>query len=330
MRKLFYVILVLALAWMFSGCGDTVTNTDTVVVDKEDLNPPLGLVSVTGDGEVALMWYGSNWEDDFRDGNAIESDAGYRILMSTVAPVKGDIDTSLSTNFTVYNATPITASTGEGVYYHTIEGLNNGTDYWFAVRTIVKADPSDVTEGKVSYPSNIVKDIPRPENPSITLANGGATNGYNFGATVAMQAPGSGANYQDASGCDLIIEGVSNLSGRLYFSVTNVPDDGETNQPYGIQDLGYMGGLSALPGSVHWDLADVAPSTGYNGRGHSLQAIPTHVYAICFANSATSTDNYYAKIYVSNVTITADGPPASGTVAFISAHQTVEGEEEYK
>jgi len=328
MRKLFYVILVLALAWMFSGCG-TESTTGTTVVDKDDLNPPLGLVSVTGDGEVALMWYGSNWEGDFRDGNNIEDNAGYRILMSTVAPTKADLDTSLSDNFTVYNADPCTTSTGEGVFYHTIEGLDNGTDYWFAVRTIVKADPSDVTEGKVSYPSNIVRDVPRPENPSITLANGSATNGYNFGDTAAMQAPGSGANYQDASGCDLIIEGVSNLAGRLYFSVTNVADDGETNQPYGIQDLGYMGGLSALPGSVHWDLADVAPSGGYNGRGHSLQAIPTHVYAICFANSATSNDKYYAKIYVSNVTITTDDPVV-GTVAFISAHQTVEGENEYK
>jgi hypothetical protein len=125
MRTLITIFAAAMILMMIAACEETVTQKE--IVEKSELNPPLGLRSITGDTQVTLRWYSSNYEDDF---------GGYLIYQATgnyerIAPE------TMPSAFTVADTVKVDLD-GSPPTVHTILGLENG------------------------YPSNIVTDTPRP------------------------------------------------------------------------------------------------------------------------------------------------------------------------
>ena len=147
-----FLLVPLAALVLLTGCDD-----DRVVAPSRDLTPPAaprGVVSTTGDGEVALQWQ-SNTESDV---------AGYRIYKAPCA-------TGSSCPYDLVGTT-----TGQSFV---VGGLINGTTRYYAVAAYDRAG----NESELSYRD--VYDTPRPEGFGRALTNatdGPATAGYDFSA----------------------------------------------------------------------------------------------------------------------------------------------------
>lgn len=276
MKKYLLLMLLFVpfLFLMISGCDDAENIFKTV--EKEKFAPPLGLTSVTQDGQVTLFWYTSNYEKDF---------GGYYVFMA-----QGDY-TSLSNDSTI-NETVFAkvdsisfTTSSDAVVSRTITGLTNGTTYSFTIVSFNKKD----TE-KVSYPSNIIKDTPRPDVTSIVVQSAGTSDvtgndnqaGFDIHNFQVVEVPATLGDYTTTDGiADLINEAfdpnTNNLNIRPWIAGMNGA---------GLQDLGYMENL---------DKADVAPAQGYSDTGESIAALLGHVYAI------KTGDNHYGKLIITNI-----------------------------
>lgn len=258
------------------------------ILSPEDLNPPLGLTSVTGDGQVALAWYTSNFESGLE---------GYRIYMYVGEITNLSSRSSIPSAFAVADSLPVSGSSS-GTRSKTITGLTNGQTYSFLV-VAVKDNWTDI-----SHTSNIVVDTPRPEVVSLMLKDENKGEGdcsLKFSAT----APYVEVVDKDDPGAAIMFEsfnpGLGSRSGLV-----GVQGRAE------IQDLGYM---------ADWDLADVAPPTGYPLSDFSVTAIELHVYAV----KTLSTN--YAKIFVSDI---SGNPADNSDVATVwVAYQTQTGNPDY-
>jgi hypothetical protein len=252
------VASVLLLALLVVGCSET-----TTTVEPEDLNPPLGLYSVTGDGEVDLAWYTSNFESDL-DGYCVYIyDGAYGSLGSR---------SSVPAGFALVDCLEITPPSS-GLLEVTVVGLVNGETYSFLV--VAATDEWE----KTSYTSNVVIDTPRPEVMSLTLKDENDGQG-DCALRFSTSAPYVEVVDEDDPGAAVVFEsfnaGLGKRSGFVGWQ-----------QRAQIQDLGFM---------ADWDGADVAPTDGYPASDFSVTAIRHHVYAVKTASSN------YAKIYVHNIT----------------------------
>lgn len=276
----------------FAGCSDEIFQT----VGEEELSPPLGLESITGNGQVTLVWFTSNFEDDF-EGYIVYQAAGDRATSQS---------TTLPSGFEEVERIALGSSgTPRSV---TIDSLTNGTTVSFAVCAF--KDGGD----KISRTSNIVSDTPRPDIESITLTSAStndvtgndATAGFDFDDLARGPVPAdlSGASYNDANGTDVVHEafdpGASNLNIRSWLAGMNGG---------GVQDLGYM---------TDWDGSDVAPGDGYAGNGESVLLTVGHVYAV------RTGANRFGKILVTTIVSAPDF-----TVTFNAAFQTKTGDPNY-
>ncbi len=63
--KILKLALALSAILIAAACDKGETG-DPATEDRSDLNPPSGLVSITGDGQITLRWRGNNTEDDFK------------------------------------------------------------------------------------------------------------------------------------------------------------------------------------------------------------------------------------------------------------------------
>lgn len=285
--------LVLSLAGL-TGCGDDDVFT---TVNEDELAPPLGLTSITGNGRVTLMWFTSNFEDDFE---------GYIVYQAT-----GDLSTDQSSTLTsaFTEVDRLEFDTSRDPRSIAIDGLTNGTTYSFAV--VAFQDNGD----KVSRTSNIIADTPRPDLNTITITSAStndvtgndATAGFNLNAFSVTQVPNdlAGTDYTDLNGTDIVHEafdpGPENDNIRSWLSGMNGG---------GVQDLGYMGNL---------DGSDVAPEQGYSDSGESVILTVGHVYAV------HTGDNRFGKLIV-----TAILPPPNARVTFNAALQIKAGDPNYK
>jgi hypothetical protein len=287
---LFTLALSAAALGGFTSCGDDILNT----VGEDELSPPLGLRGITGDGQVTLIWFTSNFENDF---------GGYKVYRAT-----GDQSTDNSVNlpagFVQEDEGFVLSSSGIPRSV-TIDSLVNGTTYSFAV--VAFKDDSD----EISRTSNIIADTPRPDINSITLTSAStvdvigndATAGFDFDGFAIEQVPPTG--YTNGTGTDIIHEafdpsGTANI--RSWMAGMNGG---------GVQDLGFMANL---------DGSDVAPSDGYAGQGESVLLTVGHVYAV---ETGESTPRY-GKFIVTQIT----GDPTY-TVTFNAAFQTKDGDPNY-
>lgn len=249
------------------GCDDDTTNPD--VVEPDDLSPPLGLFSITGDQSVTLFWWCSNYDDDL---------VGYRIYMAN-GDQHGDPLEAVPSAFTSVDSIDVEGP-NSGQVAVTITGLTNGATYSF----LVVAAKDEWTD--ISHTSNIVADTPREETATQVTIYGKRVDpilaGFELDGFFTVDCTDI-TNYQTLSGDgDIMCERFNiEVAVRLWLDGIN----GAT-----IQDLGYMS---------DWDGADVAPGDGYADTGHSIEALMGHVYAIKTA------DNHYGKIQILELNLDA-------------------------
>ncbi len=257
------LMVVLSTVLLFSafGCGEDSLTPD--VVEPDDLSPPLGLLSITGDGKVTLFWWCSNYGDDL-DGYVI-----YKIEGS----LGGDPGQDVPAGFTAVDSIEVAGPCSQQLSVD-VDNLTNGTTYSFLV-VAAKDDWDDV-----SHTSNIIEDTPRPEMTTtdrlyakqVDAAQAGVEMD-NFGVVDCTGL--NDQTYDNALGGDAMCERFDIGAGtRMWLDGINGAE---------IQDIGYM---------ADWDDADAAPADGYAATGHSVEAIMGHVYAI------KTSDNNYAKIQV--------------------------------
>jgi|GEM_PF-570177 len=265
-----------------------------VVTAKEKLSPPLGLHSVTGNGEVSLFWFTSNYEQDFQ---------GYYIFKATGDLTGQTSDSSLSVSFALVDSLPVFGYS-DGLVSKTIKNLSNGETYSFAVVSYAYWGE------QISHSSNIIKDTPRPEIMSVKLksastkqvAGDDSQAGFDFNTFAVVQVPAAG--YTNTNGADIINEAFdpSDLGNiRAWLAGMN---DG------GLQDLGYMTDLNE---------AEMAPSDGYSEEGKSIAVLLGHVYAV------KTGDNHYGKLIITNI-----GGAPDYAITFNAAFQMQAGNRNYK
>jgi len=291
MKQALLIVLVLILALWLQGCDQK----STEVVSPEKLSPPLGLKSITGDEEITLLWYTSNYESDL---------SGYYIYQYVGSYSTTSVPEDIPSSFTQVDSLT-KSSPSNTIQSRTITGLENGTSYSFLV-VAVKDDWSEQ-----SQPSNIINDTPRKETQagsSDTIRASSvlkSNSGYELSDfSVSDMNDINTSNYSTTDGeGDFICEKINFQGGvayRLWLAGTN---NG------GVMDLGYM---------QDWNDADLAPSSGYAATGYSLTAIPGHVYAV------KTGDNHYGKIQVIDLNVDA------GWVSFKACYQTQTGNRQYK
>jgi hypothetical protein len=275
-----------------TGCEDD-DILDTV--SEDELAPPLGLSSVTGNGSVTLFWYTSNFEDDFE---------GYMIFQGP-AGAASDESVTLPAGF-VEVGDRILLSSSSDVQSATIDGLTNGVTYRFTVCSF-RDDGNEI-----SRTSNIVAETPRPDISTITLTSAttndipgppanDATAGFDFDGFTIDGVPANliSAGYANAVGTDIVHEAFNPGTGiRSWLAGMN----GDTDT--GVQDLGFFDDL---------DGSDVAPLEGYAGNGRSVLLSVGHVYAV----KTGETPPRYGKLIVTTI---ETSPPHR--VTFHAAFQT--------
>ncbi len=291
MKHALLIALLLIFALWLQGCDQN----STEVVSPEKLSPPLGLKSITGDEEITLLWYTSNYESDL---------SGYYIYEYVGSYSTTSVPENIPSAFTKVDSLT-KSSPSNTIQSRTITGLENGTTYSFLV-VAVKDDWSEQ-----SQPSNIINDTPRKETQpgsSDTIWASSvlkSKSGYELSDfSVTDMSDINTSNYASTDGeGDFICEKINFQGGvayRLWLAGTNGG---------GVMDLGYM---------QDWNDADLAPASGYAATGYSLNAIAGHVYAI------KTGDNHYGKIQVISLNVDA------GWVSFKACYQTQTGNRQYK
>ena len=272
----------------------TATPDEKVVKEKEKLSPPLGLRSVTGNTQVSLFWFTSNYEPDFQ---------GYYILQANGDLTNQTSDSTLSSQFQIVDSLQVSGAS-DALVSKVVKNLTNGQTYSFAI--VAYAYYGE----QISYPSNIINDSPRPEITSVTLKSAStnqvtgndAQAGYDFNTFKVVQVPPTG--YTNDNGADLINEAFDPSSAgniRSWFAGMNGG---------GLQDLGYMDNLND---------ADIAPQNGYSEQGKSIAILLGHVYAV------KTGDNHFAKLIITNI-----GGSPDYAVTFNAAFQMQAGNRNYK
>ncbi len=298
MKRLSFFLLIATIA--FFACDKASTIYETL--DKTKMSPPLGLRSVTQNGQVTLFWYTSNYEKNF---------GGYYIFRAEGDLTSQSADSALSSAFVKVDSLAINSANASNVIYSdkmqsaVIKGLTNGRTYSFAVVAYNRKDKKEI-----SYPSNIVADTPRPDIQSVVLksastgqvAGDDANAGFDFNTFKVVAVPPTG--YTSDNGADIINEAFDPSRGtdiRPWLSGMNGA---------GLQDLGYMSEL---------DAADVAPERGYSDPGKSIAVLLGHVYAV------KTGDNRYGKLLITNI-----GGAPDYAITFNAAFQTQTGNRNYK
>lgn len=294
MKRIYFLTLILLVISLVTGCGEAEKIFKTL--DKSKLAPPLGLRSVTGNEQVSLFWYTSNYEDDFGGYYIFKAEGDYTYLTS---------DSSLSAVFIKVDSVMF-SSASDDIVSKTLTNLTNGTTYSF---TVVAFDKDDKNE--ISYPSNVIKDTPRPEINSITIKSASTKQvtgddtqaGFDFDAFAVVEVPTTG--YTNENGADLINEAFDPSSaGNIRHWIAGM-------NGAGIQDLGYMEDLNGT---------DVAPEMGYSDEGKSIAAIAGHVYAI------KTGENRYGKFIITSM----GGAESDYSITINAAVQSQTGNRNYK
>ena len=273
MKRTFLVVLMVLLFLGIQGCEKKTTET----VPAETLSPPLGLKSITGNGQITLLWYTSNYESDLD---------GYEIYKVDSLYSEDTAPEEVPSEFEKVASLP-KSSPCNTIQSTTVYDLANGITYSFLV--VAAKD----NWAKISQPSNIINDTPRREtiesvHDTLIWASSIKIWECGYELSTFSVTDMTGINTSDYSTpsdtgdfiCELI-DFPGGMGERLWLAGTN---NG------GIMDLGYM---------QDWNDADIAPQAGYAQTGYSLTAIPGHVYAI------KTGDNHYGKIQISQVNIGA-------------------------
>jgi hypothetical protein len=287
------VLLVLgALAVLgFSGCNDD----DVQVVEPSELVPPLGLYSITGDEQVILFWWCSNYGDDLVGFKIYQAEGAYSLEPREEVPA----------GFAVADSVVVDAPCGT-LLQRTIGGLVNGTTYSFLV---VAAKGDEWRE--ISHTSNITGDTPRQESDAAT--------------EIVLYAKQENAEAAGFELSDFTVVDCSELDPGDYTTPLGLGDImcEKFGIVGGVGDRAWLDGINGagvqcLGFMQDWNDADQAPLNGYADPGHSIEALMGHVYAI-----ATG-DGHYAKVQLLGI------DDESAWVRIKAAYQPQWGNPEYK
>jgi hypothetical protein len=295
LKNHFLILSVALILTLLMACGATDTIFKTL--EKTKFSPPLGLRSVTQDKQVTLYWYTSNYEKDF---------GGYFILKAQGDYTSSSSDSSLNETIFFKADSLILTGSSDKVQQKTITGLTNGITYSFAVVAFDKDDKE-----KISYPSNIIADTPRPGINTVVVKSASTNDvtgddskaGFDFNNFTVVDVPVS--DYINTNGADIINEAFD-----LSAANTNIRPWLAGMNGAGIQDLGYMSDL---------DGTDVAPSGGYSDQGKSISVLLNHVYAV------KTGDGGYGKLLVTSI-----GGAPDYSITFNAAFQTKLNDRNYK
>ena len=203
MKRLLLPLMMLGV--LLAGCNETTTTTAPIVPPAA----PRGLFSVTGDGEVTLVWL-ANTEADV---------ASYRIYEGPC----GGVDCE----YTRIAAIPVPA--GAEYVQYVVSGLTNGRTRFYAVAAVNRAG----AESDLSYDN--VFDTPRPAGTGLALNNFmvyGTNVGYDFSAFARTNATDPPT--------DIFYGFYEDTTGFIHQQIF-VPDYSTD-----IQDAGYVGSLDAV------------------------------------------------------------------------------------
>jgi len=279
------MIICLMLVW---GCEETVTKIQTV--EQSELNPPLGLISITGDGQVTIRWYSSNYEDDFGGYIVYQATGDQRPANPQLAPETMPAAFAAIETLEVFSGSPPTV--------YTALDLDNGTRYSFALTTT----DTDVT--KESYPSNIVADTPRPFGTAkIYQQESAEHSGFDFSEEVTVS--------YTSSDCDIFLD-VYTVAENLHFSLTSPDQADGTLRTTEIQDMGY---------TESFDSIDISPIQGWD-PDYSVDVLDMmdHTFAL------KTEDNNYVKLRI----LSTGGVSPDQWVEFEYGYQTVSGDPNFK
>jgi hypothetical protein len=100
MIKNFKTTISICAAGVLAACGGSAGDPKTLT--KDELNPPSGLVTVTGDKQIELRWLGNNTEDDLRGyqvfgykDNADDSKSAYEEVVSRIKYPKAGVNSAI-------------------------------------------------------------------------------------------------------------------------------------------------------------------------------------------------------------------------------------------
>ncbi|MBU8934458.1 MAG: hypothetical protein KOO62_10680 [candidate division Zixibacteria bacterium] len=198
LNKLFPLIALIGLL-LVAGCED-----DEKVYDPAP-EPPQGVLSITGDGEVTIEWMGPYDRDIdefivYRNSEAIDAQYTEIGRVAAVADAGVHLD----------------------IYTYVDDEVTNGITYFYAVGSVDHA-------GQVSdLSAEDVFDTPRPEGIEFLedIFTDTLDAGFNFESQSVISAL--------SSLCDIYVD---SYEGIMYFNAGQIGDPRETV----IQDMGYTG-----------------------------------------------------------------------------------------
>ncbi|WP_151736845.1 S-layer homology domain-containing protein [Paenibacillus tengchongensis] len=160
--------------------------------------PPLLQSAVSGDGEVSLTW------------SPVDGSTGYKIYQSATSATYGDE----------------VAAVSSAVYSHTITGLTNGAEYYFAVKAVNGGGDSLFSNQLNALPQMKAPDAPAiqsavPGNGEVTLSWNGAetASGYSIYQSLTPDMEGTPAASVSGDVYSHTVTGLTNGT-TYYFTVT--------------------------------------------------------------------------------------------------------------
>ncbi len=218
-KAMIFLVGMLLLGLLAAGC----TVEETVVAPAEDFEPPAtprGVISITGDGFVEILWYESD-EVDL---------AGYAVYRS----------------FQPSGTFDLIAEVAEGYYLD--DAVQNGVTYYYAVAAYdYSGNESDLS------PENVF-DTPRPAGIDLLLYDmdyRSDLTGFDFSGRriVGFDDPRADITVDYDNELDVFFIDVGNIDTDIQdFGYTDSMDDISYAPEYGWSDLGYV---EAIPGHTY-------------------------------------------------------------------------------
>ncbi len=245
--------LLLVLLW-----GSALAGCEEDPVDLQAPAIPNGVTTITGDGEIWLIW-NANREFDL---------AGYRIYSTTQVdrsfqPIEWEILLEIGTPFPDFSDVYYEPDPDAGRPYLVFvdRSVSNGRDYYYAVSAF------DQFGNESELSTDLAVDTPRPEGVTTlqSLTSDPLRAGFSFGTESILPAD------------DPLADVVFDLAG-------GIPTLSAQSPWVKIQDYGH----------VDFDIASWAPQFGWSATG-TLEAIKGHSY---FFEIVDGESLNYAKLTV--------------------------------